>query len=140
MKYTDFSISLLVQSLAGLAMKDRTPRKYMGPMFEAAEVISQLLKERDAAIQALREAEKNGAASGPWVSVEDRLPEDGEYVLVVVSGQPQPNIRLIGAYEFAEYTTKEGWILNNYPAWETAEVSHWAPLPEPPERVEQYEN
>ena len=69
-----------------------------------------------------------------WISVEDRLPEDGELVLVLASGKPCENITLVDAYEMAEYSrdNNRGWILETYPMWEDAKVTHWMPLPEPP--------
>lgn len=71
-----------------------------------------------------------------WVSVEDRLPEDnkdGETVLVIVSGKPHENITLHRAVMTAGYFQGEGWVVNEYPEWESPEVTYWMPLPEPPE-------
>lgn len=68
-----------------------------------------------------------------WVSVEDRLPESGVPVLVIVSGRPHKNIELVDAYEFAEHDDS-GWILQMYPAYKRAQVSYWRHLPEPPGR------
>ena len=68
-----------------------------------------------------------------WISVKDRLPEDMGAVLVIVSGTPRKNITLDGAYEFGEYDPDEGWILEMWPEWKDATVTHWMPLPEPPE-------
>ena len=45
MKYSEFSIDLLVQNLIDKAMKPSTPLRYGALMLEAAEVIQQLLKE-----------------------------------------------------------------------------------------------
>ena len=73
---------------------------------------------------------------GAWVSVEDRLPEDnkdGETVLVIVSGKPHENITLHRAIMTAGYFQGEGWVVNEYPEWESPEVTYWMPLPEPPE-------
>lgn len=70
-----------------------------------------------------------------WVSVEDRLPEDnkdGETVLVIVSGKPHENITLHRAIMTAGYFQGEGWVVNEYPEWESPEVTYWMPLPEPP--------
>lgn len=67
-----------------------------------------------------------------WISVEDRLPEVDVMVLVIVSGKPMSNVTLENSYELAEYDP-EGWILEMWPEWMDAEVSHWMPLPEPPE-------
>lgn len=66
-----------------------------------------------------------------WIPVKERLPEDGdEVVLVQVSGKPKKNIEFINAFELATYG-EEGWILENYPEWEKPEVAAWRPLPEP---------
>lgn len=67
-----------------------------------------------------------------WISVKDALPEPDVSVLVIVNGKPHKNITLVGAYELAEFDSEEGWILEMWPEWMNAEVSHWMPLPEPP--------
>lgn len=67
-----------------------------------------------------------------WVSVKDRLPETDDMVLVLASGKPRENITLVDAFELAEYDP-EGWSLETYPEWMDAKVTHWMPLPEPPE-------
>lgn len=69
-----------------------------------------------------------------WISVKDRLPEHPELVLAIVSGKPWKNVTLDGAYQLASYDPDCGWIVEEYPEWEEgAVVSHWMPLPEPPE-------
>lgn len=45
MKYSEFSIQSLRERLIQKALLDRTPKKYAGDMFEAAEVIQQLQAE-----------------------------------------------------------------------------------------------
>lgn len=82
------------------------------------------------AIEALRAQQES---KPQWISVKDRLPEDMGAVLVIVSGTPRKNITLDGAYEFGEYDPDEGWILEMWPEWKDATVTHWMPLPEPPE-------
>ena len=75
-----------------------------------------------------------------WISVKDRLPTDeDEMVLAIVSGKPCENITLDGAYELATYIEREGWIVEQYPQWETPQVTFWMPLPEPynPEGLEE---
>lgn len=67
---------------------------------------------------------------GIWVNASERMPEDGQIVLVTASGKPQSNITLEYAYELAEWSIEEGWILNCWPEWEGAKVTHWMPLPE----------
>lgn len=64
-----------------------------------------------------------------WISVNDRLPEEGEEVLVVLKSD-----RVF--YYIAELT-----INAPYPFWWSQdrglftldEITHWMPLPEPPE-------
>ena len=68
-----------------------------------------------------------------WIPVTERLPEDGEMVVAIVNGEPRKNIRLIGAYQMATYYRGEGWIVELFPEWMEADVTHWMPLPEPPE-------
>ena len=72
-----------------------------------------------------------------WIPVTEGLPETAdEFVLVCVSGKPTKCITLHGALELACYSPHCGWILENWPDWENANVTHWAPLPEPPEVVQ----
>ena len=66
-----------------------------------------------------------------WISVKDRLPRDGEDVIVVASGKCG-NITLVDAIEFAEFDMSEGWILEMWPEWENQKITHWMPSPEPP--------
>ena len=72
----------------------------------------------------------NGVTVQEWISVEDRLPEEDGEVLVIVSGTPQKNITLNCAYELAEYDPYDGWIMEMWPEWEDAVVTHWMPTPE----------
>lgn len=71
-------------------------------------------------------------AAPRWIPVTERLPDDDIYVLVIVSGKPCKNVTLHNAVELAEYDP-EGWILEMWPDWMDADVTHWMPLPEPPE-------
>ena len=74
----------------------------------------------------------NGVTVQEWVSCKDRLPKETGNVLAIVSGNPHKNITLDHAYELAEYDPDEGWIIEMWPEWEGAVVTHWMPLPEPP--------
>ena len=74
----------------------------------------------------------NGVTVQEWISVDDKLPDQSGEVLVIVSGNPQKNITLDCAYELAEYDPYDGWIMEMWPEWEDAVVTHWMPLPEPP--------
>ena len=74
----------------------------------------------------------NGVTVQEWISVEDRLPDQSGEVLVIASGSPQKNITLNCAYELAEYDPYDGWIMEMWPEWEDAVVTHWMPMPQPP--------
>ena len=65
-----------------------------------------------------------------WINVKDRLPRDGEDVIVVASGKCG-NITLVDAIEFAEFSMSEGWILEMWPEWENPKITYWMPSPEP---------
>ena len=90
----------------------------------------------DMAISALRQQDVTDKDVGKWISVKDRLPDYMGEVLVIVSGKPHENITLDGAYEIAEYDPVEGWILDMWPEWCSGVVTHWMPLPEPPEELD----
>ena len=74
----------------------------------------------------------HGVTVQEWISVNDKLPDQSGEVLVIVSGNPQKNITLNCAYELAEYDPYGGWIMEMWPEWEDAVVTHWMPLPLPP--------
>ncbi len=61
---------------------------------------------------------------GEWISVEDRLPEDYETVLV----QQRPyEHALFGFFSITEWHTSDG--VGGY-VYVTNDVTHWMPLPE----------
>jgi len=69
-----------------------------------------------------------------WISVEERLPFSEALYLVLVSGKPTENVTLVDAYKLADYDADDGWILEMWPMWGTPNVTHWMPLPPPPEQ------
>ena len=69
-----------------------------------------------------------------WIPVEERLPEPDKQVLAIVSGRWE-NITFDRAYELMSWSSDEGWIREAWPELEDPEVTHWKPLPEPPEEV-----
>lgn len=91
-----------------------------------------------ALVRAAIEQREEPTAS-PWISVNDRLPkddarvEDGERVLVIVSGRPKKHVRYVNACEIAEYYYEDGWYFDAYPEWEDPQVTYWMPLPGRPE-------
>lgn len=67
----------------------------------------------------------------PWVSVEERRPESGSSVLASVKGK-------MVVYAFYSEKTYEGrewreWFVDDRSSPEDDEVTHWKPLPKPPE-------
>ena len=80
----------------------------------------------DLAIAALREQEQRR-----WIPVDERLPGNDDFVLVIVSGKVG-KITLDNAIELASFSMDEGWILEMWPEWEDPKVTYWMPLPEPP--------
>lgn len=70
-----------------------------------------------------------------WISVEERLPERDEGVLVTVSGT-YGQITFERALMLGTWLGPEGWYCAEWPLWETPGVTHWRPLPALPEEVE----
>ena len=60
----------------------------------------------------------NGVTVQEWISVKDRLPEQGQEVIVYSGGVLKPTVF---AYQF--------WN-KHYDSW--ARITHWMPLPQPP--------
>lgn len=58
--------------------------------------------------------------AGGWVSVEERLPEDGQWAVVAMGKLDHPLVS-----QFKTGWGNDGWAYPN--------VHHWKPLPEPPE-------
>ena len=62
----------------------------------------------------------HGVTVQEWISVEDRLPEDDEIVIICTDDN----------FIYAGELIGDTWFLDN-DSW-TATVTHWMPLPEPP--------
>ena len=62
----------------------------------------------------------NGVTMPQWISVDDRLPEDDEIVIICTDEN----------FIYAGELVGDTWILDN-DSW-TATVTHWMPLPQPP--------
>lgn len=72
------------------------------------------------------------AAQPKWISVEERLPEVSDLVLVIANGKPRANVELHNAVLIASYWGDEGWIADGFDGWDKINVTHWMPLPEAP--------
>ena len=69
--------------------------------------------------------------AGEWIPVSEGTPEDpDESVLITVNGTYK-NITYEDAVMLAVYDKDEGWIIDGYQYWLTAQVTAWQPLPEP---------
>ena len=68
------------------------------------------------AIEALEK--ENGITMQEWISVKDRLPEQGEEAICIAADGDM----MIGKY------TEWGWMFPCY----FEDLTHWMPLPEPP--------
>ena len=68
------------------------------------------------AIEALEK--ENGVTVQEWISVNDRLPEQGEEAICIAADGDM----MIGKY------TEWGWMFPCY----FEELTHWMPIPEPP--------
>jgi hypothetical protein len=75
------------------------------------------------AIRVLQEEVERLRAERLWIPVSDRLPEDGQSVVVFWS-----KYRQVGEAVFGK---DEGWFSTDRGG--CYEVSHWMPLPAPPE-------
>ena len=107
---------------------------------------------------------KQAPTVGGWVSVNDRLPDSGKHVLVCCEVRPSKKRYVCDGYyaskhsiathdvdddiayeydeEEDEYFLLEGWyeVIKNWDDYDSVViddfVTHWMPLPEPPEEGE----
>ena len=83
-------------------------------MFEGSEKIADLLIE-------------NGVTVQEWISVDDRLPEAGGYVVCIAKRNPFSRFMpMVARIE------KNGWV-NPITEQYISEVTHWMPMPLAPE-------
>lgn len=71
----------------------------------------------------------HGVTVQEWVSVDDRLPEAGGYVVCIAKRNPFSRFMpMVARIE------KNGWV-NPITEQYISEVTHWMPLPEPPKEA-----
>lgn len=69
---------------------------------------------------------ENGVTVQEWISVKDRLPEAGGYVVCIAKRNPFSRfIPMVARIE------KNGWV-NPITEQYISEVTHWMPIPQPP--------
>ena len=72
-----------------------------------------------------------------WISVEERLPEDGVNVLVYGLGNNENSTIAMTSYTHRMYGYKiEGWCSPWQYFFHEYKITHWMPLPESPEEGE----
>ena len=76
----------------------------------------------------------HGVTVQEWISVDDRLPEEGEYVLCVLKG-----FNYGGKIQVCKFVPADKF--KDKPYFEHfrngfSSVTHWMPLPKPPKEVE----
>ena len=64
-----------------------------------------------------------------WISVNERLPEEDEDVLVMTAEGKFAS----GGMHVASLDEDGVWYPSHGDGWEFPDVTHWMPLPEPPE-------
>ena len=85
------------------------------------------MTEKDLMIQELRRENTESKARVPkWISVDDRLPEEDGYYLCCIKSSLFPDRVYIDILECDKGSFEEGHIY-------TDTVTHWMPLPTPPE-------
>ena len=70
-----------------------------------------------------------------WHKPENKLPENDDFVLGIVSGHPLPNITLCYSYEIASYS-EDGWCIETFPHAKHLTVHYWCRLPSWPKACE----
>ena len=103
---------------ADIFIRDLTAMK---KMYDAIEL--------DGMIKALKEA-PTIEPKQEWISVKDRLPEEGKRVFIYYDDYGATSMT-IGLYRNSVYG--ECWLANMVEI-SMKSITHWMPLPEPPER------
>ena len=101
-----------------------------GLMKQAADAIVFMSK----AYQMMEEAYKEEVTKRDWISVIERLPENDDFVIVAIKDEHGDS-----PYVYSDF----GWYFDRAECWivdteQRTNITHWMPLPEPPEE-EQYE-
>lgn len=106
MYYTDFTIEMTSTEMLDKAMQNSTPKKYARLLLEGAEIIRQLRQER----------------GHKWIRAEDHLPETEDHVLCFTRTKSGQKNVVRGYYMDGQWRC--GMNSN---------VTHWMPMPAPPE-------
>lgn len=107
------------------------------------ELLEELTEERyrydrlqDFEVEEAKQLEALKAGVPGWINAKERLPENSDWVLALVSGNPTRGVHFNNGYALACYGyRRDGWTLQEFPEWDGARVSYWMPLPDAPEDV-----
>ncbi|HAH1470712.1 DUF551 domain-containing protein [Escherichia coli] len=94
----------------------------------AARAPVEVVRAIAAELQKHRKAYANTAASKDgWISCSDRMPDDGQHVIILCDGA----FVLYAQYRDSEFfdVVRNGW---EFFETQSRNVTHWMPLPEPP--------
>jgi len=72
-------------------------------------------------------------SSNKWISVDDRLPNEDDVVLICYDEKPYGDSVGDSLVDTAHYLLHGTWQMKH--KW-SREVTHWMPLPEPPKPIE----
>lgn len=108
-------------------------------MYEGQVITKELWERLYGALWKLMEYEDTGLTpeqverlkeNRRWILVEERLPEEDDFVLVTVNGIYN-HITFSDAIELGELCSDGTWFIDGYPDWNNPNVVAWMPLPEP---------
>ena len=69
-----------------------------------------------------------------WISVEERLPEEGGTYLVVLKEKHECEKEWNYHVDVASFTFEWDCIFHDWDEGQGIEITHWMPLPEPPKK------
>ena len=98
--------------------------KLRGVTYEDGKIIDVHIMDTDDVVKVFVPV-RHGRLNG-WISVQDRLPETGGYVVCIAKRNPFSRFMpMVARIE------KNGWV-NPITEQYISEVTHWMPLPNPP--------
>ena len=100
--------------------------KLRGVTYEDGKIIDVHIRDTDDVVKVFVPLD-NGVTVQEWVSVKDMMPEAGGYVVCIAKRNPFSRFMPIVAR-----IEKNGWV-NPITEQYISEVTHWMPMPEPPE-------